>query len=134
MVKIGFTGTRHGMDRDQIAALWELLPQHFEGHHGDCVGGDEEFHHICCTVADTIIVHPPKDPKLRAYCKGDLILPEKDYNERNQDIVDACDLIIAAPETMTPQPRSGTWQTIRFAQKKGNLWKIVFPHGTVVEG
>lgn len=144
-MKLGFTGTRHGMDPDQYARVHDLVQlaielsesrvEPFEAHHGDCIGADEEFHHLVLgfgSFVSSIVIHPPKDTKLRAYCQGDVILPPKDYKERNQDIVDASDWIVAAPPTEQPQPRGGTWSTIRFAQTKGNLWKVVLPFGVVV--
>jgi hypothetical protein len=144
---LGFTGTRLGMDPDQKEAVYKLLDdlvehcatvnEDFEVHHGDCIGADEELHYMAVgfgRYVTRIVKHPPKDTKLRAYCQGGVELPPQPYDERNLSIVNAADKIIAAPPTKEPQVRGGTWQTIRFAQTKGNLWRIVFPYGTVVKG
>lgn len=143
-MKLGFTGTRLGMDPDQYAKVYELVQEAieiseargeaFEAHHGDCVGADEEFHNIVLGFGSfaSIIVHPPKDPKLRAYCQGDVVLEPKEYKDRNQDIVNASDWVMGAPATT--QPKGGTWQTIQMGQTRGNLWKVVLPFGVVVKG
>lgn len=38
---------------------------------------------------------------------------------RNRNIVAACDVLIAAPETDKEQQRSGTWATVRYARAAG---------------
>lgn len=134
---IGFTGTREGMTVAQtnalIQAILDLGGDYREAHHGDCVGADRQFDQICRELLfDLIVAHPPKDDKLRAYCDADIILPVKDYSDRNQDIVNASTYVIGAP--LDNSQKGGTWQTIKMAQKKGNLYKVVFPDGTVVDG
>lgn len=138
-MKIGFTGTREGMSHEQWLAVFDLLkpiaPFVTEFHHGDCVGADEEVHRIALDLdIQNIIVHPPTSTILRAYCQGHKTLKPKDYTERNHDIVNASEYILAAPNTKNRQPRGGTWQTIGFAEKAKNLWRVVFPDGIVVEG
>ena len=64
---------------------------------------------------------------------SDQTLPPKDYLDRNHDIVDQTDLLIATPKENTEVLRSGTWATIRYAKKinkptwiietNGNIWK-----------
>ena len=44
---IGFTGSRKGMTGEQAAVVMRLLLSATEGHHGDCVGADEQFHEMC---------------------------------------------------------------------------------------
>jgi hypothetical protein len=138
---VGFTGTRKGMTDAQKATVAELMDLmvyearcagiEFEVHHGDCVGADGDFHDICHGQVP-VVIHPPKDPKLRAWCDGD-VLPEKPYLERNRDIVDVCDVLIATPAEDTPQHSGGTWYTILYARriKKRNV--VVWPDGKVVE-
>lgn len=65
-----------------------------------------------------VIIHPPIDPKKRAWKNASMIMPEKDYMTRNQDIVNAVEVLIACPGEMTEQLRSGTWSTIRKGIKK----------------
>ena len=120
-MKVGFTGTQVGMTvpqvRKLIAKLIELEPDEF--HHGDCIGADSEANDIANEMDLSIVIHPPEDSKKRAYCSGKYVqLREpKPYMERNQDIVDECDVLIAAPKHGQEELRSGTGATIRRAVK-----------------
>ena len=122
-MNIGFTGTRKGMSEQQLVKLRHtlfLLAQQYETltfHHGDCAGADAEAHVIARSIGYAIHVHPPSKDKLRAHCVGDLYDEPADYLARNHSIVDACVLMIAAPESDTERRRSGTWATIRYARK-----------------
>ena len=121
---IGFSGTRYGMTEAQSDAVVDLLDETlrlhgFIAHHGDCVGADAQFHRICRAPRGgpvAIEVHPGL-PKWRAWCQGDMAHRPALYRERNRAIVDACSVIIAAPYENEPQPRGGTWATIRMALK-----------------
>ena len=93
--------------------------------HGDCVGSDTDFHNLCVNYGQlhpdkNIIIHiyPPNNPKLRGFNKGDLLMPEKPYLERNMDIIQNSTIIIACPIDKNKEEwRSGTWSTIRQAKK-----------------
>ena len=61
------------------------------------------------------------------YSDGNEILPEKEYIERNHDVVDTCDLLIAMPNTELEVVRSGTWATIRYARKLKKVIVILEP-------
>src|SRR3989304_1568958 len=99
MNKIGFTGSRRGMTKAQKAVLNEIFGGHtpFELHHGDCVGADEDAHNIAREIEKRtgqfvkIVVHPPSNYKLRAYTIPDTLKKEKEYLERNKDIVNETD-------------------------------------------
>jgi len=122
-MKVGFTGTRRAvLSFDRREALAEYLASYraSEFHRGDCVGRDSTAHDLVKEkfLDVTIVVHPPKDEKFRAFCDGHRVLPSRDYMERNRDIVDAVDLLIAAPAEKE-NPRSGTLATIRYAKKAG---------------
>lgn len=134
-ISIGFTGTRHGMTEAQHEGVVKLLDNVTAKvfHHGDCVGADYEAHSIAYYMDYEIVVHPPSDNKLRAYCEGHVILPPKPYEQRNRDIVIASDLIIAAPPTEQEQRFGGTWQTVRFAREYNKPCKVVLPSGIVVD-
>jgi hypothetical protein len=134
-MKIGFTGTRIGMTATQALAvrheLERLRPT--EARHGDCVGADAQFHALVREQDATtrIVVHPPDNPKLRAFCQGDLELVPRDYQARNRDIVDAADVLLAAPRGGGETLRSGTWATIRRARVRGIPILICYPSGMV---
>ena len=126
VVKIGFTGTREGMNLKQVAQVEALLRSLdvSEVHHGDCLGADTEFHFLAKSRGHRIIVHPPIDPKLRAYCKGDQIREPRPYHERNYDIVHSVDILIACPKQNKEIQRSGTWHTIRTARIAKHIKRI----------
>ena len=130
MVSVGITGSRNGMSESQKALLMDILMEDFdEYHHGDCIGVDEQFHNLVVEKLKYniyrdrwIVIHPPSNNKCRAYCDNcTMIYEEKPYLERNKDIVDECDLLIAIPDKDCElnRLRSGTWSTIRYAKKKG---------------
>lgn len=136
-MKIGFTGTRDGMSHPQWLAVKQLLESNpvEELHHGDCIGADEEVHQLAISLdIPKIVVHPPKDNKLRAYCQGHVTMPALPYLERDMNIVKATTHVIGAPRTKNRVKRSGTWQTIGYAEDDSKLWRVVFPDGIVVEG
>ena len=136
-MRIGFTGTRDGMTGAQLTQVKEVLTclHPSEAHHGDCVGGDVQFHSTAQHVGFdggyqvVVVVHPPHNSTLRANTTGDRVLPPRPYLERNRNIVDITKLLIAAPKGPETQ-RSGTWSTIRYARTIGRPIIIIWPNGT----
>lgn len=126
VVHVGFTGTRKGMSRGQRDALLTFLKganqsRKFLGavlHHGDCVGADAEANEVADSLGMCTVIHPPENPKHRAWCEADEYRYRKPYLERNRDIVDECDFLVAAPGGKERR-RSGTWATVRYARKQG---------------
>lgn len=135
-MKIGFTGRRGALDYPQFSALnRELAALRFSGnefHHGDCLGADSAAHVIAASLGLRTVVHPPKNPKFRAFMKADETLPEGEYLDRNKDIVRATDILIACPDG-EERLRSGTWSTVRFARVLGRPITIIYPNGRVVK-
>jgi hypothetical protein len=134
-MRIGFTGTRRGLTplqinalRDQIVALgadWF--------HHGDCVGADAVAHSLARVLGLRVSIHPPTDPRQRAFCEGaDRVCPEEPYLDRNHRIVRETDVLIACPgERQEVLRGSGTWSTVRYARKQGRPVIIVLPEGVI---
>jgi len=126
---IGFTGTAKGMTAKQLAQVILLTEGAKALHHGDCIGADAEAHNLLLSKM-AIYIHPPIIPDRRAYCTGATqVYPPRAYLDRNHDIVDACNILIAAPsgpETL----RSGTWATVRYAKKIGKAVHIIMPDGS----
>lgn len=126
--RMGFTGTQKGMSDKQkrafIAFVKENKPSEF--HHGDCIGADSEAHDIVEHYSPNtkIIIHPPKDAKKRAFKSGEEVLNERDYLDRNKDIVDHTDILVATPKGKE-ELRSGTWSTIRYAKKVNKDRKVL---------
>jgi hypothetical protein len=123
---IGFTGGREHPTEHQLVtirlallAFKETAPNaHLTFHHGDCVGSDEAAAIIAQKLGYYTVAHPPTNPKLRAYHSSDDILPEKGYFDRNRDIVNSSDVLLATPFKDEAQG-GGTWYTIHYAQQTG---------------
>jgi len=134
---VGFTGTKKRMTKKQKMMIKKILIKFKdiidEYHHGDCIGSDEEFHEIVSSLGFNfkINIHPPINPKYRAFCKGGIILPSKEYIERDDDIIDASTLMLATPKEFHEILHSGTWTTIRHSIKKGIPLAIIYPNGKI---
>lgn len=129
-IHVGFTGTsKHGMTVNQISVLTALLTgSDFVLHHGDCIGADEGAHRLARMLGGKIIIHPPLAGSKQAHCRNaDIVRPRQPYLVRNEDIVRECDVLVAAPNELTEQRRSGTWATIRYARKAGKPVVILEP-------
>ncbi len=151
-MRIGFTGTRRGMTSAQQLALTALLitqaraTGHFEFHHGDCVGADAEADAIARSIrGHAVVTHPPDDDRLRAHCEevflargkglvgANRVMAPKAYLERNRDIVNDTEVLVACPETESETWRSGTWSTVRHARRTKKRVVVIRPDGTAVE-
>jgi hypothetical protein len=132
---IGFTGTQRGMTAAQKKVFQGMIslyqPSGF--HHGDCIGADAQAHDIVTEIIGfgIITIHPPIDNRKRAYKKGYKIEEEKSYLDRNMDIVMASDILIATPKDYEEKVRSGTWATIRYANKARLKTIIIYPDGSL---
>jgi hypothetical protein len=136
---VSFTGTRRGMTDAQWATVQTLLVRlaPTEVHHGDCVGADSDFAEICSGLVPRprIIAHPGEsagggENHLRANSPhNDEVLPTKTHFARNRDLVNAADVLVAAPAEMERQERGGTWYTIDFAGKRKKPAHVVLPTG-----
>lgn len=140
-MKIGFTGTRNGMTPAQKHELYCILSSKISPdspwsyfHHGCCIGSDFEAHQIAAGLRLRIVGHPPDDVKL-AVIPSDCwdLHPGKPFLDRNKDIVKCSELLIACPEGFGSINRSGTWSTIRCAQREGKKIIIIYPDGTTDE-
>lgn len=138
MHHVGYTGTQSGMTNRQkliLGSLFDLLVQHHGAmtlHHGDCVGGDAEAHAIALVLGLRVVIHPPANSKRQAFCKGpdDRVAwrPARAYLERNREISDESQQLLAAPKGMEEEMRSGTWSTVRYARKTLKPTTIIWPH------
>lgn len=133
---IGFTGTRRGMTKAQRSTLGVILFDQHESrefHHGDCIGADEEAHGLARAFGFRIVLHPPSDPRKRAYCEADTTRTPAEYLARNRCIVDECGLLVATPKQYADEVRSGTWSTVRYAQRIGRDVIVILPDGRTVD-
>lgn len=146
-MKLGFTGTQIGMTPRQADAFRQFLESRdvSEFHHGDCIGADAQSHAIAIDRQIRVVVHPPVDPKKRAFVDETqteeewlsntmaiIVRPEKPYLDRNHDIVDETDELVATPKSVYEELRSGTWATIRYAHRVGKPVTLIMPDGTVM--
>jgi hypothetical protein len=129
-MKVGFTGNRDGMTEEQVITVKHLLSiRPVELHHGDCVGCDADAHAIAIDLGIPVVGHPPDLPGLRMFLHYAEEREEKPYLERNHDIVNETDILIACPKQAEEVMRSGTWATVRYARKVGKAILIVYPSG-----
>ena len=132
MAKIGFTGTRHGMSKEQLDAFKSIIKAKDteEFHHGMCVGSDKQAHDFVKSVGVKIVGHPPSFKKFMAECECDIFMKPNDYLQRNKNIVDEAEMLIATPDCKE-KVRSGTWSTVRYARKKQKKIYIIHKNGRV---
>lgn len=139
---LGFTGADHALTPRQNLKLRAWVGSYARncrangitvvGHHGDCVGGDAEFHAILLSDGGVVEIHPPDDPKKRAFCQGArAVYPEKPYLKRDDDVARASEVVLACPAEDREVVRSGTWATVRAAVRRGKDVVIITPDGTV---
>lgn len=138
--QIGFTGTQRGMNAKQFRNVYELLRhRRFVAHHGDCIGADTVFDTIARRSPGFvgIVLHPPSDPSKRAFVtldpRTDVARAPRPYLDRNQNIIDDVEILLAAPKTDYIETRSGTWATYRRGMQARHRLAIalVLPCGAV---
>jgi hypothetical protein len=136
---LGFTGTQSGMTPMQLLKVAQFIANNpiTASRSGDCIGADNEFLQLIQLAntnksypAITTHGHIPSNDSKRAFGKYDVTYPPKPYLDRNHDIVDGSDVMIATPKENEEQKRSGTWATIRDSRKKGKKLVVIFPDGT----
>jgi predicted Rossmann fold nucleotide-binding protein DprA/Smf involved in DNA uptake len=131
----GFTGTRVGLTPKAAKGVMDLLvmlePRQLV--HGDCIGADNMVHYMALGIRIPIAIRPPVDDRLRGWASihGTMvsIYPPKPYIQRNHDIVNHTNYLIACPDTMKEVMRSGTWATVRYAGKTNRVVYLVYPDG-----
>jgi len=135
---LSYTGTREGMTAKQYETVRRLVHELKPtiAIHGDCMGGDSEFHKIIVEwkkIQPCILKLYPSSSKTRAYNEDwDIIMPVEAPLVRDRYIAQEGDRLIGAPKQMIEVPRSGTWTTIRYAKWKFNkIVYIVYPNGEV---
>lgn len=117
---VGVTGSREPRTDKLVIKLMAFFAKHNieELHHGDCTGWDHQAFLVAESLGIKTVSHPPDNPRMTACTNSTVILPAKPYLDRNKDIVNAVDFLIAAPSCPERQ-RSGTWSTVRYAKKVG---------------
>lgn len=138
---VGFTGTRKGMNNrqiDQLAVMLEALrdPRSYQDggsqtpfHFGGAPGADLRARKMAKALSYGIEWHPSPGVDLatlvhNGYADAEELLAETWHEVfpplvRNHHIVDAIQVLLAAPHTDVEERRSGTWATIRYARQVG---------------
>lgn len=133
---LAFTGTKDGwtdaQTKSSCAELQRLRETYSVMHNGDCVGADERAALVWDALKGDVVLHPPINPKYRAFMDFGFVLPEGEYIKRDRDMVNASSYLLATPKTMYEFLRSGTWSTVRYARKVGIPLTIVYPDGSIV--
>ena len=123
-MKIGFTGTRFGLNERTKKSIKDFLVslKATEVFHGMCTGADADFHQICKELGLKINGLPgissknPTNLEFRADLEVDNLFPTMTHFQRNRLIVDSCDLLIACP--ICGAVTGGTMYTFQYALKK----------------
>jgi hypothetical protein len=139
-MNVGFSGTQSGMTPAQTLAVKGLL----EGmlsvgpvtvHHGACIGADRQVHNLCVDLGIGLEVYPSDSGiKVAREClatPGVVVHPPKAPLLRNHDIVDASEVLVAAPKSGREARRSGTWATVRYTRKQAKRTILVLPSGAI---
>lgn len=133
-MRVGFTGTLDGMTEAQVKSFCEVV-------YNLDVGADKQALDIVDRIQyqersglrdiDTIC-HPPSNESKRAFTINNGTREPKPYLERNQDIVDEVELLIACPKEQEGEKvRSGTRATVRMARRRGIPIVIIRPDGKI---
>jgi hypothetical protein len=135
-VIIGFTGTQAGMTEPQHSRLVKLLT-YLKGEgadefrHGDCTGLRRGGAQLAVSLGIEPVIHPPDNPRKRAWCQANRIEPPEPYLKRNRTIARVADVMVATPREKNMVLRSGTWSAIRYALAEGKDVWCVYPDGSV---
>jgi hypothetical protein len=62
-----------------------------------------------------VVIHPPTDQKLRAFCVGDTQVPARGYLSTNHQIVRQSDMLVERRRPGGRSEVSEAWATIRYA-------------------
>lgn len=137
-MNVGFTGTSKGLTTVQSIVLYDYMAsldgERVTGHHGDCIGADAQFHVHACNLGWKLHIHPPLDPKARAFKTDGVVHEPAPYLVRDRIIVGMADRLIACPDTEDERRRSGTWATVRYARIASIPITYIGPKGLFTPG
>ena len=130
---IGFVGTTDGMTSEQLKTFQMLMEKEGRNtilHHGDLIGAGIQAHVAAKRLGCRTVLHPDIVEDFRAYCHNATGAWEPtNSDERNDDIVDCCNHLIAAPKEMEEQ-RNQIWTTIRYAIQIHKQVTVIWPNGS----
>ncbi len=131
-MKVGFTGSSTVITKAQEDTCKYLLVEWgtTEFHHGDCIEADEAIAKIAKKLDIHVVGHPPSNPAKRAHFKSHVNREPLEYLRRNKNIVKDTEVLLATPDSYKERMRSGTWSTIREAERQSKTVYIVYPDGS----
>lgn len=125
---LSFTGTQRGLDPSQLEAVAGVLASGVELLvHGGCIGADDEADQLAAELGIDRLVFPSTrldkrvaDEVLRDR-KGSRVTIREAMEplKRNRLIVKYGQKLVACPYEREEVVRSGTWATVRYAQRIG---------------
>lgn len=140
-MKLGITAPRewngYELQEKRMFAWFESIKDLVDEFHTGCaIGGDEAITYAISRMIDKskIIGHPCSFRNQTSQLCLNLcgkVLPRKPPLDRNIDIVEAVDVLAAAPDGPEKQ-RSGTWFTIRQCRSREKPLVIFLPDGELV--
>jgi hypothetical protein len=115
-----------------VRSLRRLLREKYlEGYryldHGEAPNADETAGNIARLIGYHIVGHPSSEHAHRT--EVDERYPARPPLDRDQDIVDETQELIATPASYRELRRSGEWATVRRARKAGRPITIIWPDG-----
>lgn len=126
---VGFTGSRDikNISQERLGELKDFIYDNIESItyvvHGGAIGMDSYFHDICIDILPVFVRPAYKQCRLRGIYEQ--AKPKKPLN-RNRDIVNECDLLIAVPtDPDNEELKSGTWATVRYARNNKKQIKFI---------
>jgi hypothetical protein len=136
---LGFTGTRQGCTDAQLHALARAIGHHSQPnhalspgqfHHGRAVGADAQAHGLAQYMRWEVHVWPSHGTDGATVPLPYVEHPKGDPLERNRQIIEATDHLIACPAGMAEELRSGTWAAVRYARRLRRPITLCWPDGT----
>jgi len=137
-IRVGFTGGR----REVTDAQWSWLEATLRAigltsrvldvssvvlYHGCCVGKDEAAHVIARSLGWRTCGYPSNLTNLISDLACDERFEPREPLERNRVIVSMIDLLVAVPDSIEIEaPRSGSWYTVRYAERVGRS-VLIYP-------
>jgi len=140
---LAVTATRQGLTSAQqqmfISVVRNLVCDSFVFHHGAAIGGDAELAYLASGFRQQgktirIVAWPSNLASQRsssAVLASDEVKPEMPPLERNVAMIAGADLLLAFPAGFEEEVRSGTWATIRAAERNGIRVTVVWPNGSL---
>lgn len=108
--------------------------------HGGAIGADADFHRLVLAHRPGLVgtIHPcdiasQRENFTEEELLGWAVLAEKGPLDRNKDIVNTCERLLACVAGDVEELRSGTWSTIRYARSIGRWLVVLGPAGNIIK-